>query len=196
MIDTLVTWFGGEAKTAAFAVLTGVVGFLAKIVYDLWSTRRKERLERVNQQLRQLYGPMYALNQAGGLAWAAFRSRTRPGVSFFRASPPPTADDIKAWKTWMLIVFQPIHADMLTLITKNADLLVESDLPQPLQLFCAHVAAYKVVFERWSKGDFKEYVSVLDYPTKEMNEYLSSSFKRLKVEQSKLLGRPRSANVA
>jgi hypothetical protein len=77
---------------------------------------------------------------------------------------------------------------MLSIITKNSDLLIEADLPPALQIFCAHVAAYRVVFERWSKNDFSEYVSVLDYPREEMNMYLESSFKSLKSEQARLLG--------
>ncbi len=87
----------------------------------------------------------------------------------------------------MLTVFQPMHSEMLSIITKNADLLIEGDLPEPLQLFCAHVAAYKVVFERWSKNDFAEYTSVLSYPTNEMAAYLETSFKHLKSEQALLL---------
>jgi len=77
----------------------------------------------------------------------------------------------------MVTVFQPIHDEMMAVITKNADLLIEDDLPQPLQLFCAHVAAYKVIFERWRKGDFAE-----------LARYLDSSFRRLKSEQAELLG--------
>ena len=92
----------------------------------------------------------------------------------------------------MLTVFQPIHSEMLSLITKNADLLIEDDLPMPLQLFCAHVAAYKVVFERWSKNDFSEHTSVLNYPTDEMASYLERSFKTLKAQQARLLGAPLS----
>jgi hypothetical protein len=189
MADSLVSWLGGEAKTVAFALLSGVVGFLAKGVYDLWTARRKDRLERVNQQLKLLYGPLYALNQASNLAWAAFRGRTRPGGSFFGKSPPPSNEELEAWRRWMLTVFEPIHEEMLSIITKNADLLIESDLPEPIQLFCAHVAAYKVVFERWRKNDFAEHTSVLNYPTEEMAAYLLSSFSYLKSEQARLLGR-------
>jgi hypothetical protein len=188
MVDTLVSWFGGEAKTVAFAVLSGIVGFIAKGVYDLWSGRRKDKLERVNQQLKLLYGPLYALNQASSLAWAAFRSRTRPGGSFFGANPPPSEEELEAWRRWMLTVFQPIHDEMLSIITRNADLLIESDFPKPLQLFCAHVAAYKVVFERWSNNDFAEHTSVINYPTEEMAAYLEDSFKHLKSEQARWLG--------
>lgn len=188
MGDSLVTWLGGEAKTVAFAILSGVVGFLAKGAYDLWAARRKDRLDRVNQQLKLLYGPLYSLNQASSLAWAAFRMRTRPGGSFFGSEPPPNKQELEAWRRWMLTVFQPIHDEMLSIITKNADLLIEVSLPEPIQLFCAHVAAYKVVFERWSKNDFAEHTSVINYPTSEMATYLETSFRYLKSEQARLLG--------
>ena len=188
MTDTLVSWLGGEAKTIAFAILSGVVGFLAKGVYDLWAARRKDRLERVNQQLKLLYGPLYALNQAGNLAWGAFRFRTRPGRPFFGTDPPPTEEELEAWRRWMLTVFKPIHDEMLSIISKNCDLLIEADLPEPLKLFCAHVAAYKVVFERWSEKDFAEYTAVRSDLAIEMATYLESSFKCLKSEQGRLLG--------
>ncbi len=192
-MEALITWFGGEAKTVAFAILSGVVGFLGKGVYDLWSVRRIERLSRVNQQLKLFYGPLYALNQASNLAWRAFRSRTRPGGSFFGdpSRPPPNAKELEAWRLWMLTVFKPIHDEMLTIVTKNSDLLIESDFPEPLQLFCAHVAAYKVVFAKWSENDYSEHTSVLNYPTEELNNYLANSFKLLKAEQKRLLGRRR-----
>ena len=192
MGETLVAWLGGEAKTVAFAILSGVIGFLAKGVYDLWAARRKDRLDRLNQQLKLLYGPLYALNQSGDLAWKAFRSRVRPTGSFFRTTPPPNKEELEAWRRWMLTVFHPIHDEMLSTITKNADLLIEADLPEALKLFCAHVAAYKVVFERWSKHDFAEHTSVIDYPTREMASYLAESFKHLKSEQARLLGGQRS----
>ena len=94
MANTIVNLLGGEAKTVAFAILSGVVAFLAKSGYDLWIARRKDRLERVNQQLKLLYGPLYALNESGGLAWSAFRSRTRPNVPFFGAKPAPNEPEL------------------------------------------------------------------------------------------------------
>ena len=51
MINSLIAWLGGEAKTVAFTILSGVIGFLAKSFYDLWLARRKGKLERLNQQL-------------------------------------------------------------------------------------------------------------------------------------------------
>lgn len=188
MIDALISWLGGDAKTVAFAILSGVAGFLAKGIYDIWLARRKDRLDRVNQQLKLLYGPLYALDRANNLAWAAFRSRTRPGGSYFGTDPPPNQDELEMWRRWMRTIFQPIHNEMLSLITKNADLLIDDDLPESLQLFCAHVAAYRVVFERWSEHDFSEHTSVIGYPTEEMAVYLKGSFRLLKSQQRRLLG--------
>ncbi len=188
MLDDVISWLGGEARTVAFAVVSGVAGFLAKGLYDLVVARRKDRLDRLNQQLKLLYGPLYALNQSGSLAWKAFRQRVRPGGSFFRDGDPPTAHELEAWRTWMQTVFRPLHDVMLSALTKNADLLIEAEFPLSLQRFCAHVAAYKVVFERWSKGDFSENVSVIDYPTAELAQYLETSFRRLKAAQARLLG--------
>lgn len=193
MMDALISWFGADAaKTVAFAILSGVAGFFAKGFYDIWLAQRKDRLDRVNQQLKLLYGPLYALDRANNLAWTAFRSRTRPGGSFFETLPPPNQEELEMWRRWMRTIFQPIHNEMLSLITTNADLLIDDDLPESLQLFCAHVTAYRVVFERWSENDFTEHRSVINYPTEEMAAYLTRSFRLLKSQQRRLLG-PRSA---
>jgi hypothetical protein len=189
-MDTVVQLLGGEAKTVAFAILSGVIGFFAKAVYDLWTARRKDHLDRVNQQLKLFYGPLYALNQAGHHAWGAFRTTVRPQVrSFFGEHPPPTPEELEAWRLWMKTVFRPNHEKMLEIITKHSDLLIESDLPLPLQLFCAHVASYKAVFAKWDKGDYSQNTAVLNYPTEELGQYLARSFKALKARQAKLLGK-------
>jgi len=187
-MDIVIAFLGGEAKTVAFAILSGVVAFIAKGLYDLWLARRKERLDRVNQQLKLLYGPLYALNQSGHHAWAAFRTVVRPGGSFFQKNPPPTQEELEAWRLWMNTVFRQNHEEMLTIITKNADLLIEPDLPPALQMFCAHVASYKAVFAKWDKGDYSQHTAVMNYPTEELGQYLEDSFKKLKALQAQLLG--------
>jgi hypothetical protein len=88
----------------------------------------------------------------------------------------------------MLTVFQPINDEMLSVITKNADLLIDKDMPPELKAFCAHVVVYKVVFEKWKANDFSEYTSIANYPAKEMEEYLKAAFLVVKKRQTKLLG--------
>jgi len=188
-VDTLIEWLGGEAKTISFAILAGVVGFLTKSFYDLYVTRRKDKLDRVNQQLRLLYGPLYALNATAHQAWSAFRFRVRPGRVFFEPESPPTEAELAAWRLWMLTVFRPLHDEMVSVICKNADLFEEDDLPTALQIFLAHVAAYKVVFERWEQNDFSEHTSIVNYPAQPLQMYLSDTYRACKAEQRRFLGR-------
>jgi hypothetical protein len=192
MVNGLTSWLAGDTKTISFAILSAVIGFVSKGIYDIRLARRKDRLDRLNQQLKLLYGPLYSLNLSGGLAWSAFRRRVRPNGSFFNSLPPPSQKELEMWRLWMRTVFQPINAKMLLLIENNADLLIDDRLPEPLQLFCAHVAAYKVVLQQWSENDFSEHLSVIDYPTVELTAYLEKSFEDLKSEQRRLLGKQSS----
>lgn len=150
--------------------------------------RRKECLERVNQQLRMLYGPLYVQNIAGREAWRAFRSEVRPRKPFFNSDPPPSADELLAWRLWMTTVFQPIHDEMVNIISTNADLFDDDDLPMPIQLFLGHVAAYKVVFKLWQTNDFSKHTSVMAYPREELDTYLETEYQKLKARQRRLLG--------
>jgi hypothetical protein len=108
----------GSDKTVAFAILSGVIGFFAKGLYDLWATRRKERLDRVNQQLKLLYGPLFALNQAGrtGVGSLSHSDQTRWIVLQDRSA----AD-----------VFHPIHEEMLLLVTKTRICSLKAVLDYP-----------------------------------------------------------------
>jgi hypothetical protein len=75
---------GGES------VLLALGGYLATYTYNLKLAQRKDRLDRVNQQLSELYGPLLALASSSGACWTAFRQRYRPnGLSFWDSEPTP-----------------------------------------------------------------------------------------------------------
>jgi hypothetical protein len=96
-----------DSKTVVTLLVTAFlafIGYIVKYLNDVAMARRKDRLDRINQQLRNLYGPLYAIDQASGIAWQAFRSRYRKKQSYFRSNPPPNEEDLKAWRLWMFIV--------------------------------------------------------------------------------------------
>jgi hypothetical protein len=66
---------------------------------------RKDRLDRVNRQLSELYGPLYALDRAGYRLWQVFRSRH--GRDFWGSDHPPTTVEAAARRLWMTTVFSP-----------------------------------------------------------------------------------------
>lgn len=188
IFNTVIGWLGGTQPTIAFTILSGVVAFIAKMAYDLHQERRKDRLERINQQLKFLYGPLYSINQASASAWTSFRTRYRPGKSFFGTELPPTPEELEAWKLWTTTVFQPYNEAMCSIVEKNIDLLIEDNLPEELVTLVAHVAAFKTVILRWEKNDFSDYLPILNYPHPQLGKYLEKSFLALKEMQRGLIG--------
>ncbi len=184
--------------TVSVSILVALGGYLATYAYSLRLAQRKDRLERVNNQLSDFYGPLLALITAGHSSWLAFRKRYRSRKPFFwESDPPPTPEEAAAWRLWMTEVFMPLNLAMVDVITHHADLLEESEMPQCLLDACAHVEAYRPVLKRWEAGDFSENTSLISFPSEELLRYVEEAFVRLKKRQSKLFGdRPAGAAVA
>jgi hypothetical protein len=176
--------------TLSGGIVAAVLGSVFKYFYDLRIARRKDRLDRVNLQLRLLYGPLYATDLAAREAWLAFRRKCRPNVdSFWHDSPPPTSQEAAEWRVWTTDVFMPLNERMERTIVENADLLPGSTIPVALLTMCAHVAAYKAIRKKWSAGNFSEHNSPIQYPWQEFRAHVTSTFQELKEEQAVLLSR-------
>lgn len=176
--------------TLITTILLAIIGIGAKYWNDLRIVQRKDRLERVNDQLKMLYGPLFALEQAGDMAWKAFRTLYRPGKHFF-INPPPSEEEAAAWRLWMREVFMPLNIQRETIIIENMHLLREGRMPDCFLNLCAHVAAYKPVLKNWEEGDFSQHLSIINYPVPTLRKYIESSFNALISEQISLLGKLR-----
>ena len=179
------------------AALVGVgaalVGYFVKYVTDIRFAQRDDRLERINRQLSEFYGPLLALTRASDESWRAFRKRYRTdGGSFWKSDPPPTTDDAIVWRLWMTTVFVPLHQQMMELVLDHADLIEEPEMPPCLLALCAHVAGYQAVLKEWERGEIslkrEDNISVVNFPGRELADYAAAAFTRLKAQQADLLG--------
>lgn len=168
--------------------MLGLIGYVATYINTLRLEQRKAQLARVEQQLRDLYGPLLSLVSASAAAYKGFRSIYRPGTRFFRGNPPPTKEDLDAWCLWMKEVFMPMNEAMAQLVTKHTDLLEENEIPPCLLSLCAHVSGYKAVIKAWELNDYSKYSSVLNFPGEELHSYAKERFDQLKLKQADLLG--------
>ncbi|HEV3073957.1 MAG TPA: hypothetical protein VHB47_06010 [Thermoanaerobaculia bacterium] len=171
-----------------FAALLGVLG---KYLYDLRIARRKDRLDRINAQLKFLYGPLYATDLAGREAWLAFQHKLRPDDdphSGMRRQPLTEAGQAER-RLWVTQVFMPLNERMEKTIVENADLLPGDEIPHALLAMCAHTAAYKAIRQKWELGDYSDDHSAIGYPWEALREHVQATFKELKKEQAKLLAR-------
>lgn len=174
--------------TTITAIFLALVGYLATYLNSVRIEQRADNLNRVNKQLSEFYGPLFALSQANDIAWRAFRSEYRPDGAFFSHLNPPTEEEIIIWRLWMQTVFMPNNMRIYEIIISKADLLIEKDMPECLLLFCAHITAYQAVLKQWEAKNYAAHTSLVEYPTK-LLEYCDKSFERLKAEQSRLLGK-------
>lgn len=174
--------------TTSVSIVLALFGYLFTWFSSRRSQQQRDQLDRVNDQLSELYGPLFALVESSDIAWRAFRTKHQPNNAFFSDQHPPTEDDLAAWRTWMNTVFMPINTELVGIIQQNAHLLIESDMPNCLLMLSAHVASFSAVVNQWEHGNLSDHQSLVDYPSESLISYANISYKGLKQEQAKLLG--------
>ncbi|MGX1274436.1 hypothetical protein [Streptomyces phaeoluteigriseus] len=167
------------------------VGYVVTYFNGLRLSQRQERLARVNRQLSDFYGPLFALTEANTRTFGAFRQRhARPGgTSPFTHGTPPTPEELSEWRLWVTTVFLPNIQAMRDLVIDHADLLNEPEMPPLLLQLCAHVSGYEITAARWAQGNHDQHLSVVPFPSEELAAYAKQGFSALKKEQARLLGR-------
>jgi hypothetical protein len=174
---------------ASAAICIAVLGALLSYVNNRRLQRRQARLERLNAQLREFYGPLYATFQAQRIAHLRFVNTLRPGSSTLFAPdvPPLNDEELRLWRLWAQSAHQHRSSRAYEVIISKAHLLIEDEMPPCLLKFCAHKAGYDVLIERWTQHDYTEHLSVVRHPGDELHNYLQQSFTRLKREQAREL---------
>jgi hypothetical protein len=162
---------------AVLSLTAALVGYVATYFNNMRMAQRQAKLDRVNRQLSEFYGPLLAISSAGTETWDVFkRYRSAQGIDA----------DFAEWQRWVNYVFMPGNRRLREVIITKADLLIDNDLPKCLTSFCAHVSGWEVALRRWEDGDYSITGSAIDYPV-EVDEYARTSFLALKQEQMRLL---------
>lgn len=172
------------ALTLLVTVGLALVGYL----YTLFLARRKDRLKRINRQLSDLYGPLYALSSTGAHVWASFRSQHRPQKgSFWKPGSTVEDKDADAFRLWIQSVFMPLNRQMMDLVVNRADLLEGTEIPKCLLDLCAHISSYEALLVQWEHGDHAANEPIVNFPRRELHEFAVKEFCRLKKEQDVIL---------
>lgn len=186
-------------------IVTIVLGF-ATLSWPIYAKRQDDRraaqLERLAEQLSKLYGPLYALYQAGERNWCHFRDQYSrdprppsqrvflpgPGDTF----PPPGPDAIAEYRRRMEQLFMPINERMASVIIEHAGLLVGDHMPEEFSAFMAHVDAARLMVHRWQSDagfgtdDWEGHHVDAAHPVR-LQHAIRASFHVLKEAQLKLL---------
>lgn len=177
-------------NTLVVTVGLALVGYLATYLNGVRLAQRQARLARVNLQLSDFYGPLFALMEANSRTYDSFAERyARPdGRDPFDHDTPPTDDELAEWRTWATTVFIPNIQAMRDVVVTKADLLIEQEMPSCLLQLCAHVAGYEITAARWAQDRYEEHLSLIKFPGRDLRTYTRERFTFLKDEQAALLG--------
>lgn len=169
-------------------VLLAVAGYLFTYLYGQRRDRWEQQLALVNKQLEEFYGPLYIASQAGQIAYQALLTRLNRTSDIFGDPDPPSDEVLAEWRVWMRFVFTPINDLRERLILEKAHLIREDEVPNCLLQFVTHVSSYKAILYKWSVGNFEEHIAIIDFPG-ELGEYAARSYRELKSEQLRLVGK-------
>ncbi len=173
--------------TTITTVLLVFIGYFLKYFNDLKIARRKDKLNRINRQLKELYGPLLTLTSSSNATWKEFRKKYRKDTEgYFDEKNPPTEEEKEIWRNWISSVFYPNTEKIFNLIIKNGDLIIENEFPKPLKKLCSHFESYKPVINKWGREDYSEHISLIKYPF-EIDKYALYGYQLLKTEQQKLI---------
>ncbi|MFE5809233.1 hypothetical protein [Streptomyces sp. NPDC056491] len=184
--------------TWVVTIVLAFVGYIVTYLNSLRLAQRQERLARINRQLSEFYGPLFALTEANSRIFGAFMERNArsDGTSPFAHELPPTDEELAEWRLWVKTVFLPNIQRMRDLVIKHADLLSEPEMPPILLQLCAHVSGYEITAARWEQGSYDQHQSVVAFPSEEIADYARRGFAGLKQEQGRLLGRGSGGRAA
>ncbi|MFJ4188758.1 hypothetical protein [Kitasatospora sp. NPDC089509] len=181
--------------TVIVTLAVAFFGYLATYVNNLRLSQRERRLERVNRQLAELYGPLLALVEANHRAYRAF-TELHPrddGRNLFQHRPdrpgdrPPTGEELAEWRKWVEAIILPNQRAVREVLTTKADLLIGPEMPGVLLELYVFTAVDEVEFPRqWAEGTRRELRQ--EYPVGAMTRYVRDCFDHLKGQQAKLLG--------
>lgn len=142
-------------------------GYLFTFYNAKKTDERKAQIQRINDQVRLLYGPLLACVYASRAAYAAMVRQHSPDGTLegFLAAMrlDPKGKEAAAYRHWMKDVMQPLNERAADIIVDHVNLLESPDIDPRLLQLVAHVSAYKVIITRWDRGAVGEW-SAISYP--------------------------------
>jgi hypothetical protein len=170
------------------SVLLALIGYLSTYYSTRITQRREAQLKRLDEQLRMLYGPLYALSAASEAAWTSFMEKFAPEAGvFIKPERPPTEEELSIWRSWITAVILPMNDEMEKLVLSHWDLVENEEIQPSLIQLVAHTTGYRWVAERWKQSDFQECHSIVGFP-KEFNALVRKHHDELRQRQMALLG--------
>ncbi|MCB1312048.1 MAG: hypothetical protein KDK29_09245 [Sedimentitalea sp.] len=169
-------------------VLLAGIGWLANQFFKRRQERRVWRLDRLDAQIRNFHGPLFAEVTASDAIWQAFRDGLAlgPGAAPDAARAPELSEaQQESWRRCVREVFMPINLRIEKILLEETDLLDGAAYPQSFRDFLAHLAGYKLLLVQWEAGDLSRHVPATPWPERLLAD-VTEGLARAQEEQQRL----------
>lgn len=166
-------------------MLVAVLAYVLNQRGEVRRARRQARLDRLDAQLKELYGPLLVLVESNERTWDAFRERHLPSREDRQSAGGLTEEQRRLWRRWVLTVFMPTARRMREVVVTHGDLFAEDEIPPVIMEFCAHVASYEVTLVAWEAGEDEDVL--VRYPGDALARYVRDAYRSLKAAQADVL---------
>jgi len=168
-----------------------LLSFLANGQLNRMADRRTSKIRFVEDQLKSLYGPLYAITESNQAIYDKFSTGNAELIGGVATGRRLTDEESQAQDVWNSSVFQPSNRRMREIIETNAHLFTSKTIPQTVVEFLAHVENWEAILSGRSaekECDVLEYVQFpLSFP-----DYVRTEYERVSKQHARLVGRHRS----
>ncbi|WP_406297024.1 hypothetical protein OG948_15235 [Embleya sp. NBC_00888] len=172
--------------TAGAGIVIAIMAYWLNHRGEVRRSLRKERINWVSSQLKELYGPLLVLAETNERAWREYRKSYFPPSSGESPESPLAESVSTRWHVWVEAVFAPRAQQMREIITARGDLIIGRDMPAVVLDFCAHAATYDALLANWDTIAVND-STLIRHPGSSFLSYLRESYITLKAEQEELL---------
>ena len=175
-------WVGA----AALAILS----FLLNGQLNRMADRRVAKIRFVESQLKDLYGPLYAITKSNEAICEKFKADNHELVGKVENGDQLSDSDIQTRNAWNLAVFQPSNIRMRDVIELNAHLFAAETIPDIVLAFLAHVENWQAISLGSDDASEKLSRELVSYPDG-FAAYVSHEYERISKRHAKFVGRSR-----
>ena len=150
---------GTSFEHLAVSLILAAIGYVTTALHTLRAQQHRARVDRINEQLKSLYGPLIACVTASKSSYEAMIRQAARGAGSdatgsrmltpagFRACvrADPEGPVAIAYRSWVREVLMPLSEKAARTVMERADLLEGSEISPLLLQLVAHVSAYRVI---------------------------------------------------
>ena len=170
-------------------ILLAISGYIYTHFADLENEQNSAKIDRVNDQLRNLYGPLYSFASVSEITWQElillYPALTK--IDSVNPKVPLTEVEQEEYRKYMLKVIQPLQLNAENAILNYSDLIDEKEMPTLFKELVAHISDSKKLYSNWANGDYSRHIPINKYPA-DFRTYITKEYNKLKSRQMELLG--------